>query len=375
MKRAFLFLVFIALICASANEVFLLKDGDRISGTFQNFEEDHVIVETKYLGEVKIPWENIVSIQSSRNLYYRLENGNIVAASQTTGSGDGQFGIQSPIAGNFVVNRNQVLMVGLTEESVNPDFIQVQKELKEKEEALANATEIGRVWSGYIQANFSGSTGNTDEAILNGIGHVERAGKHDKFTAQLEGRYGKTDGEISHQEISGFIRENVNITERLYIYGRLEAKYDKVKEINIQFVGELGLGVHIICENDFHMFEGDKITLDWDLGVTYTATDYRHADDSNSVGMVTRLLYNHIFPNGWKLYAAGAYIQDFEEPEHVKNAEWYDGYRLKAEVMLEIPITDILSFTASIKDEYNSEPAPGIERNDFYWLLGLKLSL
>jgi len=37
MKRAFLFLVFIALICASANEVFLLKDGDRISGTFQNF--------------------------------------------------------------------------------------------------------------------------------------------------------------------------------------------------------------------------------------------------------------------------------------------------------------------------------------------------
>jgi hypothetical protein len=348
MNRALLLVLALCVVFVNATEIFILKDGDRISGELKGFEADCVIVDSNFLGAVKIPWDNIVSVKSTRQLYYRSDSGSIIAAQN--------------------IDRKQVEMIGLTEDDVNPDVIRAREE-------AAKATATSKLWSGYLEVNLSGSTGNKEEIILNGIGHAERAGSNNKFIAHIDGKYGKTEDEISNKELVAWLKESVDLVGRLYAYGRLEGTWDRVKEINYQVVGELGLGLHIIQDGDFHMFEGDKITLDWDLGLTYTYTDYRnHTEDSDAAGFVTRLTYNQIFPNNWKFYAMGEYAKDFEDPDNNDRLDWEDSYRLKGELRLEIPISDVLFFTASIRDEYNNAPAKGVERNDFYYLMGLKLT-
>ena len=355
-------------------EVFLVKGGDRVSGVIQKFEDGNVYLTSKFIGEIKLPWENVLGVESSRLLYFRLENGNIVAA-RALGLVNGKQILDSPIAGRIELNRDQVLIVGLSEEGVNPDYLAMQKEMKDTKEALRKATEIGELWSGYLNISFSGSSGNNDAVTFAGIAHAERAAESDKFVAHLDARYGRSDTDITAQEISGYLRENVNVTSMIYVYRRLEGKWDETKDIDFSFLVELGGGLHLLKEGDFEMFKGDKITLDWDLGATYMATDYEKGTDIHSTGATTRLTYNQVFSNKWHLYLMGAYIQGFKEPQNKQGSGSLANYKLQTEALLEIPLSEVLSFTASIKDEYINAPAPGRQRNDFYWLLGLKINL
>ncbi len=358
----------------ASEATFFLKNGDRITGTLKNFEDKHLIVDNPGLGEAKILWETVAGVQSANVFYFRLEQGNIIAA-RPEGLVNGKQILVSSLSGRFEVSREQIQMMGLTEDSVNPEYLKAQKELKETQDKLEKATKINYLWSGYLQASFSGTSGNKDSTTFVGIAHAERKTEADKFTAHLESRYGKTDGEVSAEDVSGYLRENVEVSPRFYVYGRIEGIWDKVKDINISMITELGFGIHILKEGQFQVFKDDKITLDFDLGVAYTATDYDTGDDTHSAGMVVRLIYDHVFANKWHINIAGQYIQDFEEPQNKENASQLDGYRLKLEFLLEIPLSEVLAFTCSLKDEYVNAPAPGNERNDFYWLLGLKINL
>ncbi len=370
------FLLMISVIAQetpASNDIVILKNGDRLSGQISNWDNGNVILVGSMIGEVKVPWENIQGIESNRTLYFRTESD--VMAARPAGVQNGQQVLNSGLVGQFSVPREKILMVGPTNDSVSPEYIKTQNDLKKAQEDLANATQINKVWSGFLNLNFSGTSGNKDSATFNAIAHVERTAPSDKFIAHLEARYGETDDVLSAKEVSGYLRENVDITARLYIYGRLEGKWDEVKEINFGFMAELGGGIHILKETDVHLFTDDKITLDFDLGASYSATDFKEGEDTHSAGLVARIQYKHIFPNKWVFSLTGTYIQDFQEPQNKRNAGNLDGYRCILEAMLEMPVTDVLSFTASIKDEYNNAPAPGLERNDFYWMLGLKLTL
>jgi len=374
MLLCWMVMMFSCLIAEDIQDTLILQNGDKITGEIKIAEGDVLIFNSLIAGEIKVPLDKIVGIESNRTLYIRLENGNVLAA-RPGGIVDGKQVLHSTLAGQITVPRSQMLLVGPTEDSVNPGYLKTQKELKETQEALANATEINKVWSGYLQLNFSGTSGNTDSMTFASIAHVERKAHSDKFEGHLDMRYGESNDEISAQEISGYLRETVDITGRLYVYGRLEGKWDEVKDIDFSAMAELGFGLHLIREKEFEIFEGDLITLDFDLGVTYTATDFEHGEDTHSSGGVARIMYNHIFPNKWRLAITGEYVQDFQEPQNKRNADQFDGYRCKVEVLLEIPITEVLSFTGTIKDEYVNAPAPDRERNDFYWLLGLKVNL
>ena len=54
-------------------EIILLKNGDRITGKISKFEDDKIVFVTQ-LGEINIPWEQVQGLESSRILYFRMEN-------------------------------------------------------------------------------------------------------------------------------------------------------------------------------------------------------------------------------------------------------------------------------------------------------------
>ncbi len=377
MNRILLFAALVTFVCfafISAQDVLILQNGDRLSGQILRCEENNVIFTSAMAGEIKIPMDKIASFESSRPLYFRMDKGNVFAG-QPMGMNQGKQALNTEAAGQLLIDRSQIKMVGADEMSVNPDLLKSQAELKQAQEALDNATKVNKVWSGYLQLNFSGSTGNKDAMTFASIGHVERKSVVDKFETHVEMRYGEVEDELSDKEISGYLRETVDITERLYIYGRIEGKWDEIKDIDFSATVELGGGVHALKEGDWVLFEGDRVTLDFDLGATYTTTDYEHSDDTHSSGAVIRLTYHHYFPNKWHLFVSAQCIQDFQRPQNDDHANSYDGRRSKIEALLEIPIVDYLSFTTSIRYEHNKRPGEDIKHNDFYWLVGLKVSL
>lgn len=382
MYRLFVLVCVVAFLCPNlcaqetkpTGDVVILQNGDRLTGEILRCEDGNLIFASTMSGEVKIPWNNINGFESNRTLYFRMDKGNVISG-QPAGLNQGRQVINNTMTGQMLIDRTQIVMIGDDEESVNQDLVKTKAELEKTKQALDDATKINKVWSGYLQLNFSGSTGNKDSVAFASIGHLERKAYSDKFEAHIEMRYGEIEDEISDQAIFGYLRETVDITSRLYVYGRIEGKWDEIKDIDFAVTVELGGGVHALKEGDWMLFEGDKVTLDFDLGATYTATDYEDGEDTHSSGAVIRMTYHHYFPNKWHLYIGAECVQDFQRPQNREHAGRYDGRRSKVEALLEIPITDYLSFTTNVRYEHNKTPAPGIKHNDFYWLMGIKVNL
>jgi len=366
--------LFILLASALAQDILTIQNGDRMSGQILRCEGDNVIFTSAVAGEVKIPTNQITTFESSRTLYFRMNKGNVLAA-QPAGVSQGKQVLNTALAGQVLVDRAEIVMVGTDEMSVNPDLMNSQEELKKTQEALDNATKVNKLWSGYLQLNFSGSTGNKESIAFAAIAHAERKAASDKFEAHLEMRYGEVEDEVSDKQVLGYLRETVDITERLYVYGRIEGTWDEVKDIDLSVTFELGGGVHALKEGDWHLFESDRVTLDIDLGATYTVTDYGVNHDTHSAGMVLRVTYHHYFPNNWHLFLGMQYIQDFQAPQNEPDASSLDGRRFKFEALLEVPIVEYLSFTTSARYEFNNAPGVGVKKGDFYWLLGLKVNI
>lgn len=356
-----------------APETFMLANGDRITGSLDKFEDDKVFIKTDAIGDTAIPWAKVQAIQSTRMLYFRLENGNVLAA-QAGGSENNKQVLFTAVAGKLLVARETILLVGTTEESTNPDYIRLQKELKDTNEALRKATTVSELWSGYIDISFSGNEGNKNDRTLIGIGHVERKTDADLFTAQVDVQYAQARRVRTKNQIQGFIKEALDITPRTYVFGQLTGEWDEMNDLELRFRAEIGLGWHILKVGDFEMFAGDKITLDGELGGQFTSTDYKHQTDTQTGGTVARILYRQIFSNEWKLELIGEYYQSFSKPRDGYSN--MSDYTLKGRVNLIIPISAALSFTGSIWDEYNNITANNtVKRNDFYWTLGLRLTI
>ena len=355
-----------------SQETFLLYNTDKVSGTLRTFEEEIVYLDNPEMGEIKIAWKDIQGIIGKRVLSLRIANGNVISGRPLGILNDQQI-VDTVATGKVAINRNQIVMVGISPEDVDPEYRKRQKEIEKgkKEAALVKSP-----WSGYLEASFSGNEGNKNDRTFIAIGHIERKGERDKFEAHLFSKYASAAGEEIANQIKGHIRESFDITPRFYMYARAEGEHDELADIDFRLTLELGVGLHILKEGDWELFAGDKVTLDWDLGGHYTGTDYHRPNkDTNQGGLITRITYLHIFPNQWKLGIMGEYKQSFQEPPQKRNASSVDDYTLIGEVRLEIPVSGILSFTGSIRDEYVNAPAAGKKRNDFYWYFGLKISL
>lgn len=368
-------------------EVLHLQNGDRISAFIQRFDasDNSVVLKSEQIGEFKIAWSQIKHVESSRVLYFRMENGNIVGA-KASGTENGLQVFQSPMLGKFAVPRDQILMVGLDEHSVTPEFLALQAEQEATKEALRKATEIGEIWTGYIEAHFSGNEGNKNTRFLGAVGHMERKTDADRFVAHIDIRYAESKRVRSENSIAGYLKEDIDVTDWLYLWGQLSGEWDQIKGIDLRFRAEIGVGFHLLHPGDFHIIGDDKIALRWEIGAQFTNTDYDTSEDTHTGGAVTRVIYEHIFlppweeetPDSrpWTLEIVGEYYQSFVEPQNKEGSGRYSDYTLKGKVSLNVPVTGILSLTIRIWDEYsNVTDDPTFRRNDFYWDLGIRITI
>ena len=348
---------------------FILKNTDRITGVIEKFLEGEITVKTEKLGTIKFKWEEVTGVESSDVVYFRLENGNVIAGRAQGMEGD-KLVIHSYLLGKVQVNLKQVLNVGMTEQSVNPDFLRVQQELKEKEEKLLKTTR-DHVWSGYVDISFSGNEGNKNDRNFKAQGHIERKTDFDHFIADATIRYGQSRRETTVNEISGGLKESIDFNERLFSFGKLTGEWDEIEGIELLFTAQLGLGVHILLEGDWEVFKGDKITFDFELGGQFTSTDYENREDTQTGGIVVRFIYKHIFPNKWELYILGEWLQSFVAPDDDSDAT--DDYTLRGLIRFAMPLSESISLTATIEDKYKNIVDEDQRRNDFDWSLGIRV--
>jgi putative salt-induced outer membrane protein YdiY len=171
----------------------------------------------------------------------------------------------------------------------------------------------------------------------------------------------KLDGEPSEttqNEVRGLVRQELDLTPRLFAFGSADAEYDEVEELTIRTVPKLGLG--------YVLFHSESVRIAADVGGGYVYQRYFGGDTEHYPAAAFGA------ESDVKLPLAGATWRtrlDYT-PSLV---HWGEDWLLRGETSLLVPIARSLSFKASLLDLYNNSAAEGTDENSFSTLVGLSL--
>jgi putative salt-induced outer membrane protein len=238
------------------------------------------------------------------------------------------------------------------------------------------AKEDGQ-WRGAFAAGVAIASGNTKSTNFNASVDMLRATKEDKLTFFLTSLYGTRDvagvSEKTANLTRGGLRYDWNLSDRLFVFGLLEAEQDKIQRLDSRFIGGAGFGYKVIKEKDtsFDIFGGvtgrrDSNTVTVVRATPLPATSFDQKVTSNSTELLLGEESNH------KLSDSVSFKQKLTVFPNLKNS---GEYRAQFDSGLVMAIANGINLQVTLSDRYNSDVAPGTKKSDLLFLTGINIAL
>jgi len=206
-------------------------------------------------------------------------------------------------------------------------------------------------WRGFVNAGASFASGNTTSRSGNlaaeGTKNTERNKLHHYLSA-LYGVQRDSNGENRQtaNQIRGGTKYDHDINPRLFSFASLDLEHDKLQRLNLRSVLAAGFGRHFIktTETTFDMF----------AGLTYNRESF--VDDTrNSIELLLGEESTH------KISETASFKQRLAVYPNVKES---GEYRVQFDAGLNLTVTEKVGMQLTFSDRYQSNPQPGIKKND-----------
>ena len=227
-------------------------------------------------------------------------------------------------------------------------------------------------WSGNVDLAFAATQATTETtALATGFGlRRERGPSRLRLEASFQRATTRdaedddstpedeSDEKKTADELRGFFRQEYDLDRSYFAFGSLEAEHDGIEELQYRVIPKAGLG-YVVHESEtarFAVDAGGAFVYERFYDDTYN--DY----PALAFGAESEL----------KLPFAGAtWHSRLDYTPSI--TDWMDDYQLRGETALLVPMTEGLSFKASVVDLYNSSPSDDTQSNSLSTLLGLSL--
>lgn len=167
-------------------------------------------------------------------------------------------------------------------------------------------------------------------------------------TSQGSGEYKRTDDQISANRAKGSNKSDFDLGEASYGYGSFGGGFDRVRKIDEQYQVGSGLGRHMV--------RSDSFILNAETGFNYE-TEYR-SDTSNLDSVYMRLAEDFT----WKILKN---LTLTKKMEFLSNLEKTSEYQAGLTSNLSYGFWENLTLNLTAEDNYTTEVAPEVQRNEF----------
>lgn len=314
---------------ALADEV-RLKNGDRLTGSILSLAEDRLRFETSYAGELSLPWSEVVSLKTDRPVMVTLTRGDrLIGWFEPSRSG-----------GLLLLSAFGKLLLRSAE-------VSALRPLSEEEVLIAGAFVKPPRWESQVEAGVQVRSGNVDSQDLNIGLQTMRKTQGSEISAKVTAAYGETERERTVGQVLGEVRLDLFHTERFFSFYLLDLEHDALQDLNLRAQEDVGVGYKFIrtprsllqgevgvgLTEEF--FEGEKSDLEpvGRLGAKWT----EKVGEQSELGVILVL-----FPD----------LSDLGE------------YRFRGESSFTTPITDRFLLRLSLLNRFDSDPQPGVKKND-----------
>lgn len=335
-----------SMLCSEAlADQVTLKNGDRLTGAIMKYDGENLILKSEFAGEVKIQWQAIERITSDRPVYVISKDGRVLVGTVTTA--EGLVEVQTSDAGKVALTMDTVLII------------------RSKEEQAAYEAELARqrraVWSGSADAGLSAARGNTDTLVISLGSQVARTTQRDKlslYAASLFARNGTSGVSITTAEaIRGGARYDRNITDRLFAFALTDLERDKFQQLDLRLVFGGGLG--------YHARKTEKTRLDLFAGGSYNREKFSTGLTRNSAEALIGEELSYKLSENTSLAQRAVLYPNLSE---------FGEYRFAFDLTGVTKLTRQLGLQATISDRFQSNPLPGIKKNDLLLTTGIRLT-
>lgn len=159
--------------------------------------------------------------------------------------------------------------------------------------------------------------------------------------------YGRTDGVLSDNRMSGSLKTDYDLPRRFYVYNLGGAGYDQIRNIDRRFEIGPGLGYHLIKRTN--------VVLNVELGGNYQAQYYADGSDLRSYYLRSAESLT------WQILPRLSVDEKFE---FSPNAQRWSAYQMRLEGNLNYAVLSHLSLVLTVLDEYDTQTADGVGQND-----------
>ena len=161
--------------------------------------------------------------------------------------------------------------------------------------------------------------------------------------------YGKTDGILSANDMNGSVRVELDVerAKRVFLFNAAGVGYNQIRRIDLGYDDSFGLGYKLIARTN--------LTLNTDIGVNYQK---QHFSDGTSKDYGALRLGELM---GWKISSKWFLDEKFEfYPRFTDIGD----YRMRFETNLRYLLSNSLNLNLTVIDQYDTQPASSVTRND-----------
>ena len=366
MKKFGVAAVLLCLCAASAfGDQVTLKNGDRLTGTIVKTDdkEETLLIKTDLAGDVSVKWEAITSIVSTQSLHLALKDGQTIVGTVAT-EPSGTFDVATKTTGEIKAAKETVTYVrNDAEQKAHDDEVYRLQHPK-----------LTDFWSGQLDTGLSVTSGNSSTINYTLAAKAARVTSKDKISLYTTAVYGKNNAvnpsETIAHEIRGGVRADINVSERVFVFGFTDFGYNALQHLDLQNVLGGGVGFHVIksARTTFDIFGGGSYNQEYfaayTLPTTPTPTSFPAVTTKNGEIVVGESLDS-------KITSRTTVSESFSFYPDLSNT---GNYRYSFNSNISTKLKTWLGWQVTFNDNYISNPPTGLKGNDLLFATGLRLT-
>jgi len=311
----------------------MTSDGSSFVGTIEQIADGKVVLATQAAGRLTIDLTMVTGIATDQSVSIELASGDTLVGVVAPAAEAGSFVVQSEV-GDVTAATSSIALLW-TRGAENPRVAAQLEAAKPK-------------WTATLEGGVTRTDGNTDTLEGHGRFDVKRKTSEDLLQFHLAGSYGEENKRRTKNEYLGGIRYENNMTDRSFWYTRMALEHDEFERIDLRATVAAGFG--------HYWLKKAEQELKTSIGAGYRHESYAGGRTEDDFVLDLGLDYRVELAEWIQFTHSTAYSPDIEE---------FENYRLALDTALLMPLRDDrLAWKIGMRNDYNSNPAPGLDRLD-----------
>jgi putative salt-induced outer membrane protein YdiY len=310
----------------------VFKNGDKLTGKVTSLADGKLVIESAVAGTITVDMANVSTFSTDDPVEIHLKDGTVVKQPVVTTQTEGAVATTQGM-----IDAQELSLTDM--EKINPPPVK---------------------WTGSVSAGALITSGNSNTSNVSAAYDAVRRTEKDRISSAgqyLYGRQedtntGKDDTTTDNWYIAG--KYDYFLNEKLYWFSNLRVERDRIADLDIRITPSTGLG--------YQWIESDPMNFYTEAGLAWVYEDYTNADSNDY--FAARLAYHF----DRKINDKVSFIHNLE---YVPSLEEIQEFNLNTDAGVRVGMTEKLFTDFKFEWRYDSEPAPGADKNDFRYIIAV----